>query len=133
MKKIIVLLTFALSFSSMAFGNKKPLNIVRYVGCQNVTTSKALNVILKLKDNKIVSYATIETLFKTDIHLTATELKAQELWIEYDRHNDTNYGYLIDQTKKITEPGSVTAWTSGNDSDNYQVEMNDDVISCFDI
>ncbi len=111
----------------------KHYNDIRYVGCKIEGSKDALEVIFKLNKNKIVSYRTIYDLFKTEIKLNRSELNATELWVQYDSAYDTNYGVFIDQKRELTAAGSVSAWTSGNDSDNYQAEFNDNLVNCFDI
>lgn len=137
MKKTLLVLCAFYNFSTMGSHIQnielKGYNDIRYVGCKIEGSKDALEVIFKLNKNKIVSYRTIYDLFKTEIKLNRSELNATELWVQYDSADDTNYGVFIDQKRELTAAGSASAWTSGNDSDNYQAEFNDNLVNCFDI
>lgn len=44
--------------------------------------------------------------------------------------DDTNYGFVLSNSKNMFQTWHIKSWTSGNDSDNFEPVVNDNLVLC---
>ncbi len=89
------------------------------------------NVLFSLEDRQVVAYSINEGNWGETTVLTSEEQKQNELFIQYEAgSDDTNYGYVLYNSKNMFANWKVKSWTAGNDSDNYYPVVNDNPVYC---
>ena len=84
-----------------------------------------------MNQRQVVSYALNEGNWGDSIALTSYEQAQKELWIQYaSGGDDTNYGFVLSTSKNMFQNWLIKSWTSGNDSDNYEPVVNDNLVLC---
>ncbi len=124
MKSLILSLAAMLSFSAFAHESI-------YIACFNPEMDKTTyNASFEINANRLVGY-TIDTIDGLqEIEITLEEREVGPVYIQWGAWDDTNYGYIVNNHKDLTNEWKMTNWTSGNDSDNYEAVENNEPVQC---
>lgn len=123
MKSFLAAIFCVVSFS--AFANTDTV----FVACSE--DESTYNVLFTMNQRQVVSYALNEGNWGENIALTSYEQAQKELWIQYAAGgDDTNYGFVLSLSKNMFQNWIIKSWTSGNDSDNYEPVVNDNLVLC---
>ena len=118
MKKLITIIILSIS---CVFAEA-----TEYVACRDLK-SVEYNAVFEFENNKIVKFSTLESDFKDYVQVPEQHGVLSFIYVaEYD----TNFGYDVYLTESTTELISLSAWVSGNDSDNYDGVVNDVKTEC---
>lgn len=114
----IVLLSYSLTQAS--------IEPTTHIGCLDAGADE-YSVLLNIKDDRVISYATLESDLQSEIPVVSSDAGISIL---YSTEYDTNLWYDVVLTNKMTESITLVPWISGNDSDNYHGSPSDQIVQC---
>ncbi len=90
------------------------------------------NTYFTVRDDEILSYTLVDydKWFEEAVEVTSLDTQYGDLWLQWGQHWDTNYGYVLTLKNDLLNNWSIQQWTSGNDSDNHQEEVDETPIRC---